>query len=159
MKIIKKRAFALLIDSFIFGSVVAGLQLIFPNLLKDRGILLIFLFIPFFCRDIVFGNASPGKRILGISIYSTNWEKPSLKTLILRSFCTATVVYVLLIKSKLVGGNVMAAIDWERDKIGTYVIDAKVYGELQKEAKEMNGQFPENMTELYNTYLRDLYCK
>ncbi len=68
-------------------------------------------------------------------------------------------MYVLLFKSKLVDGNIMAAIDWERDKIGTYVIDAKVYGELQKEAKEMNGKLSENMTELYNTYLRDLYCK
>ena len=108
MKISTKRALALLIDSFIFGIAVAILQLFFPDMLKGKGLLLILLFIPFFCRDIVFANASLGKRLLGICIYDSEWKRPSFIKLILRSFGTATVGFALMWKSKFADES----IDW-----------------------------------------------
>jgi len=154
MKIIKKRAFASLIDGFLFATPIALLQLKFPNLLAGKGWMLAIIFIPFLLRDVVFRNASIGKRLLGIAIYTKDWEKPSLKCLMLRSFCTATVSYVRLCS----GGNKLSVLDWERDTLGAYVIDMKVYKELSEKANQMNGEFPKNMSDLYNAYLRNLYA-
>jgi len=159
MKIIKKRVLASLIDAFIFGAIVASIQLLIPNLLVNRGLLLIFLFIPFFSRDFVFRNASIGKKLLGIAIYDNDWRRPRLEVLLKRSFLTATVGYYLLFKAKFTGGNILAIIDFEREKIGTRVIDKKVYKELEIIAKAKKGEYKSNINELYNEYLRNLYLK
>ena len=155
MKIIKKRVFAALIDGFLFATPIALLQLKFPNLLVGKGWTLVILFIPFLLRDIVFRNASIGKRLFGIAIYTKDWKKPSIKCLMLRSFCTATVSYVSLCTGK----DKLSVLDWERDTLGAYVIDMKIYKELYEKALEMSGDFSKNMSELYNAYLRDLYAK
>ena len=155
MKIIKKRAFASLIDEFLFATPIALLQLKFPDLLAVEGWVLGILFIPFLLRDVVFRNASIGKRLFGIAIYTKDWKKPSIKCLMMRSFCTATVSYVSLCAGK----DMLSVLDWERDTLGAYVIDMKVYKELSEKALEMSGDFSQNMSELYNAYLRDLYAK
>ena len=62
-------------------------------------------------------------------------------------------------KSKFVDGGVISLFDWERDTLGTRVIDKRVYKELESIAKNRNGDFAKNMTELYNEYLRSLYLK
>ena len=159
MKILKKRAIALLIDSFLFAFPIAALQIIFTDLLSGKGLLLLILFIPFFMRDIVFKNASIGKKLLGICIYDKEWKKPSFKKLLARSFCTATVVYAMLYKAIFADGNFLAPIDWELNKLGTRVIDKKVFEKLDETAKNMNGTYEKNMSELYGAYLRDLYLK
>ena len=76
MKIITKRKFALFIDSFIFGSIIAVFQLFIPDLLLNKGIMVGFILIPFFVKDIVFKNASIGKKFLGICIYPFQ-DRPS----------------------------------------------------------------------------------
>ena len=157
MKILKKRAFALLIDSFIFGSIIAIIQLVVPDLLKGRGLLLILLFIPLFFRDIVFRNASIGKKLLGISIYNDNWEKPDMLHLARRSFFSLTFLYVMTFKCKFTDGEYISIFDLEREKLKTRVIDNNVYNELKAKAEGANGDYAKNMTELYNEYLRGLY--
>ena len=157
MKILKKRAIAAFIDSFLFGSAVAACQLAIPDLLDGKGLLLILLFIPFFCRDFLFLNASIGKKIMGIAIYDRKFERPKLFTLFKRSFLTATVGFALLYKAKFVDGSIIGLFDFEREKTGTFVIDKKVYKKLEAQASEQNSDFAKNMTELYNAYLRDAY--
>ncbi len=157
MTIIQKRATALVIDSFLFASIIASMQLAIPYLLLDKGPLVALIFIPFFFRDILFRNASLGKKIMRIAVFDNSWQLPKLLHLIKRSFLTCTVVFIMLFKYKFVDGNSIYAIDWERDNIGTRVIDLDVYQELDTEAKQLKGDYAENMTKLYNAYLRDIY--
>lgn len=159
MKIIKKRVLALLVDSFILGSIIAILQLIFPDLFLDNVFWACLIVVPFVCRDFVFRNASIGKKLFGIAIYDKNWKKPTFILLLKRSFLTATVGYVLAWKYRFIDGNTLLLIDWERETLGTMVIDKKVYNELSFTAEQNSGDFAKNMTELYNEYLRRLYSK
>ena len=147
------------IDSFLFAIPIACLQIIFPDFLSGKGLLLIILFIPLFMRDVVFKNASIGKKLMGICIYDKEWKKPSFKKLVTRSFCTATVVFAMMYKAIFADGNFLLPIDWELNKLGTRVIDKKVFKKLNETAKNMNGSYEKNMSELYVAYLRDLYLK
>ena len=159
MKIFKKRSIAFLIDGFVFGAILVFCQELFNKYwgyLRNWDLLLIFLF---FLRDFVFRNASLGKKILGLAVYDNNWQSPKLSVLVKRSFLTATVGYALTWKAKFVNGDFISIFDWEREKLGTRVIDKKVYRELESIAKNQNGEFAKNMTELYNQYLRGLYLK
>ena len=159
MKILKKRAIACLIDSFLFGIILV----LFSELLKSWGVRFnnveLILFIPFFMRDIMFRNASIGKRMLGISVYDTDWKKPKLSHLMKRSFFMMGVGYVIYWKSKLTDGNAIDVVDYERETLNSYVIDNKVYKKLADRAGQMDGDFSTNMSCLYNEYLRNLYMK
>lgn len=160
MSIFRKRVFANLIDSFIYGTIYALVQISVPgftNLVINSKIFVVIIFIPFFFRDILFRNASIGKKLLGISIYDRNWKPPKIRTLVIRSFCTMTIVAGIVYKSRVIDGSILDAIDWEREKLGTMVIDKKVYKKLSEEARAKKGDFSQNMTELYCSYLRDLY--
>ena len=158
MKILKKRCFAMISDSFLLGFIIAGLQLYLKDSI-DSEIILILMLIPFFCRDFVFRNASLGKVLFGIAIYDKHWKRPTFKTLFIRSVAVSSVGYVLLWKSIFVNGEFISIFDFERDRIGTQVIDKKIYRKLQEEAKTMSGDYADNMTRLYNAYLRDIYLK
>ena len=157
MTIMQKRAVALLIDELIYASIIAAIQLAVPDLLVGKGPLLILLFIPLLFRDILFRNASIGKKIMRIAIFDNSWQPPKPLLLFKRSFLTGTVVYVMLYKYKFVDGCVLPAIDWERDNIGTRVIDLEVYKEIDAEAKRLKGDYAENMTRLYAEYLKGIY--
>lgn len=159
MKTLKKRAVAGAIDYFVFAFVLAILTIVFADVwetfFQEYSFALPFVFIPLFFRDILFGNASLGKRIVGIKIYDKNWKKPSLKILFKRSVGTSTIVAVLLFKSILVDENPISCIDWERNTFGTMVVDKKVYAEIDAEARQMGGDYEKNMTELYLARLRE----
>ena len=159
MKVLKKRAIAAIIDVFILGLIIGFLQFLNPNLFDGRGYLLILFIIPLFLRDIFFKNASLGKVLCRIAIYDSDWKAPSLLLLIKRSFLTATIGYGIFMKSKFIDGGVVSLFDWERDTLGTRVIDKRIYKEIEIIAKNRNGDFAKNMTELYNEYLRSLYLK
>ena len=154
MKVLKKRAVALLIDSFLLGALLALTQ----ELLNwgDWDILLIILF---FFKDCVFKNASIGKKLMGLSIYNSDWNAPSIKVLFKRGALMLTVGHLLTLKALAVGESLMSVFDFERERLGTQVIDKRVYSELAQQARQRDGDFSKNMTELYNSYLRDLYIK
>ncbi len=160
MKILKKRVLAVCIDCFILASAVAVCQMVigdpFPEISKA---LLPLIFIPLFFRDALFKNASIGKKVVGIAIYNDDWKNPGVKTLVKRSFLTFTLGFVLFWKSIFVDESKISVFDLEREKLGTRVIDKKVYKELSFIAKDMDGDFATNMTELYNKYLRGIYMK
>ena len=154
MKVFRKRAVALLIDSFLLGALLVLTQ----ELLNwgDWDILLIILF---FFKDCVFKNASIGKKLMGLSIYNSDWKAPSIKVLFKRGALMLTVGYLLTWKALAVGESLISVFDFERERLGTQVIDKRVYSELAQQAKQRDGDFSKNMTELYNSYLRDLYIK
>ena len=159
MKILKKRAIALIIDSFWFAPYMVLVLELLKFLNVPLGSWVVLLFLPLFARDIVFRNASIGKKIMGIRIYDNDWKAPGFFVLLKRSFFVITVGYVLLWKAKFVDGEVINFFDFEREKLGTRVVDKKVYANLKEEAEQLEGDFKKNMTELYNAYLRNTYMK
>ncbi len=159
MKVLKKRILAEFIDTFIYEFILAIIQMKILEPLNAPDDLIIILFIPFFFKDIVFRNASIGKKILGIVIYDKQWRAPKCTLLFKRAAIMLTVGCVKLWKIFHFGDSYITLMDWEREKLGTVVIDKKVYKKLEAIAKEQKGIFSDNMTKLYNSYLRELYCK
>lgn len=157
MKIIKKRALAILIDSFIMGTFFVIFQELTKMFEFSIGNWDLLLLIPFFCRDFTFRNASIGKKILGIAVYDEKWKYPSLKKIFVRSIVISTAGYVIFFKFKFIDGNLIQFLEWERDKLGTRVVDKKVFKRLSQESESHGGDFSKNMTELYHEYLRNLY--
>ena len=160
MKILKKRALAFLIDGFMFSILWVYGQSFLLNWFPNAGkIINIILFVPLFFKDLVFRNASIGKKLLGIEIYNDDWKSPSFGTLIKRAFLMTTIGYVLFFKSKFVDGEIISLFDWEREHLHTRVIDKKVLKNLQEQAQQEKGEYKANMTKLYNEYLIGIYMK
>ena len=155
MNIITKRSIALFIDGFIYAAIYHFT--LFKIIDRIPDILLYLAFAPILFRDIVFRNASIGKMMMGISIYDKNWKKPSIWKLIKRSCLVITIGFIKHNIEMSTYGNKLAIIDWERDGIGTYVIDNSVYFEIKEKAEAMTGDFATNMSDLYNKYLREQY--
>ena len=158
MKVFKKRVIALYLDCFIYGSIIACIQLAKPDLLQND-ILQILIFVPIFFKELVFRNASIAKKLFGLSIYNTRWEKPKVLTLIRHTALMWFVGYLLLFKIVFIRGDLFELFEWEKNVVGTFVIDKKVYAKLKADAENMDGKFADNMTELYMMYLRDFYAK
>ena len=159
MKILKKRAIAYLIDAFIYGFIVEFFRFIVLKLPNNPNWWLPLVFLPIFCRDVLFKNASIGKKLIGIAIYDNDWKSPRIPLLIKRSLLVSTVGYVILLRSYSMHGDKISVIDWERDTLGTRVIDKKLFKRISEEASAMDGDYAKNMTELYNAYLRGIYIK
>lgn len=161
MDILRKRAIAAAIDSLMYGSVVATLSILFSDiwmfLLDTSSLIVALFFLPLFMRDMLFGNASMGKKIMGIEIYDLDWQKPALKKLVVRSFFTNTIGISYFWKAKFNDGNMLSVIDFEREKCQTRVVDKKVLKKLQEEAKSLKGDFNKNLSQLYDEYLRNCY--
>ena len=155
-----KRYIAMLIDSFAFGLILAICKFGLDALeFRSLEIMFALIVLVLSLRDVIFANASFGKKCVGISVYDLNWKKPKIAVLIKRSFSTATLGMAILFKSRFSEEGTISFIDWERDKLGTMVIDDKVFEELRLIAEAQKGDFAANMTALYNKYLREMYLK
>ena len=163
MKIFEKRVIAILIDGFVFGAIYTLFkEMVIPKQFFDLGLIFhLILFFPLFCKDLLFKNASLGKKIVGIEIFDRNWEKPKGYVLIKRTFLMLTVGYVKCYKSLFIDKDNfrIQVFDYERETLGTYVIDKELFSKLSKEAKETTGKFKTNMTDLYLAYMRNDYIK
>ena len=158
MDIMKKRAFALLIDGILLGIYYESIRHILPDWYFKLGAIGYALLLSvFFLKDIVFRNASIGKKIMGIQIFDGCWKNQRFTLLIKRSFMISTAGFALMWKTKFISGEKLTIFDYEREKIGTVVIDNKVYSELKSKAETMRGDYSKNMTNLYNEYLRSKY--
>ena len=162
MKIFKKRVIALIIDSFILGIFLV----IFKEILKklnleqlDHKNFELLLFIPFFFRDVTFRNASIGKFVLGIEVYTNDWKKPKFIHLLRREFCMTTVGFLSSIKAMFVDGNIIDVLRWEQNVLKSFVIDKKVFKKIVNEVDKIEGDRTKKLTYLYNLYLEDLYSK
>ena len=152
MKIIRKRILAFLIDSFFLGSIFVLCQILFSYWrIKIGTIGYVLLFVPFMFKDLIFQNASFGKKLMGIAIYDNNWLRPKFTVLIKRTFLMLTVGYVLFWKAKFIDADFISLLNWESEIVKTRVVDRKVLREI----KEQAGQDPIKMTILYNEYLQN----
>ena len=160
MKILKKRILAFFIDNIIVGLALA----LAIEILKrfDIGIeKLAFLLAAFLLifRDFIFRNASIGKKFLGLRVYDGNWEKPKASILLKRCFFSSFVGTFILFKAKFFDENSLMFFNYEKEKLNARVIDKKVYNNLKKTAELKEGTFSQNMTELYDEYLKKNYDK
>ena len=158
MKILKKRAIASVIDSFIYGMLLEMFMRCFPSLRMTNGIVYLIMLMPFFARDIVFKNASIGKKIMGIEIYDKTWNVPKFHVLFKRSLVTNMFLYLLLYKAFFTDKNYLIALNIEYEKLGTFVIDKKFLKRLKEEA-QISNRFDEkkDLTQLYLEYLKNVY--
>lgn len=161
MKVLAKRGIAVFIDCFIIACIVLIPQPLFNSLSADlKSEFLLLLIIPLYClKDCVFKNASIGKKIVGIEIFDSNWKAPKISALIYRNIWMAYKGYFLFWKSKVAHESKITLFDEERNDLGTVVIDKKVYKRLKKECEVQKGDYCENMTRMYNEYLRGIYIK
>jgi hypothetical protein len=158
---LEKRILAILIDGFVFGAIYTLLKdFVIPEPFFKLGLIsYLILFIPLFCKDMLFGNASLGKKVMGIKIYTTDWKKPTPLLLFKRALFMMTKGYLIWMKSTFAEKNDIAVFDYEREVLGTYAIEDAVCQKLKKEANAKSGSFESNMSELYTAYLRSLYLK
>ena len=98
--------------------------------------------------------------IMRIRIYDNEWKTPNYWTLLKRSFiisCIALDNYLL--RGYLIGADILYLYDKEKEKLGTQVIDKRVYNELCIKARSSVGYFPDVMSALYDEYLKKLYSE
>ena len=158
MKIMKKRLIALLIDGFILGAFYELCRLILLDAFWEFGILCyIIVFSPFIFKDCIFRGSSIGKKIVGLRVFTTKWEQPSIWLLAKRTLYMSTIGYALWWRIKLRGESMMCLFDWEQRVLGTTVIDKNVFRELKEKAQDEDGDFSNNLLNLYNNYLREHY--
>ena len=156
MKIFKKRFIAFVIDLLILGCLIFILKQFVT--IRKNSFEYAALFLPLFFRDFIFKGASIGKAIVGIRIYGKEWESPSFFLLLKRSVLTSFfVVRALLHDGKILGSDVVFVYYLERDKLGTKVIDKKVFKRINSEARLLSGSYIENMNKLYDDYMKSLY--
>ena len=102
--------------------------------------------IPFCFKDVVFRNASLGKKIMNLIIVDNEWDIPSIKTLMKRGILMPTWGYVTLIKN--LSGN-FSIENWEIDNLKTRVIDRNMFQKMKQESLAMGGNYKNNMDKLY----------
>ena len=156
MKIFKKRFFAFLIDLLLLACIIYVMKHAFG--IRKNTIQYALLLLPFFVRDFTFKGASIGKMIMGIRIYNSEWRTPSYGLLLKRSFVVSWVMFDNYIdKGYYIGEDILYLYKREKAKLGTPVVDKKVYRELAIKAQSIEGYYPDVMQNLYEEYLKDLY--
>ncbi|MBR2634560.1 MAG: RDD family protein [Clostridia bacterium] len=125
MEVLRKRLIAFFFDALILGVFYSIFKRIFLWLNMEPNSISYFLFIsPFFFKDIVFRNASVGKKIVGLAIYNKDGSIPNFKLLIKRSFLMTTIGYLYFCKGFFVDKKYYSAlIEWEEKTFGTKVVN------------------------------------
>ena len=153
MNIIVKRLFAFIIDLLVLGCLIAILKqftVIEKNSLKYAA-----LFLLLFFRDFTFKGASIGKRFMRIRIYNAQWEKPSYKQILKRTWKMLLVnLETICVYGDFLNEGVCDAVIREYKATGTRVVEDEVFEKLYAEAKSLDGEWADNMTKLYNEFYR-----
>ncbi len=158
MKIFGKRIVAFIIDLLILGCLIAILKQFVD--IRKNSLEYAALFLPLFLRDFTFKGASFGKKAMGIRVYSKTWERPSYWLVLKRTVIMVWIGFVAVFeKGDIVGEGIIDTLDAEYKKIGTRVVENAVFKKLSTEAKSLGGDFVENMNELYDSYIKDVYSE
>lgn len=159
MKIIYKRCIAAMIDTFMFGICFVCLEKLLPDWFdwfkNLRTIGYIILLLPFYFKDLIFKNASLGKKMFGLSIYTTDWNKPSFFKTVKRSVITNVVGYLYFLKLFMLRENKLLLYEWEKKQLNTFVIENKVYKGIKEIAKASGNPNADIMNRLYDEYLKN----
>jgi len=103
-----------------------------------------------FLGDLVFRNASIGKKLMGFIVVDDKWKKPSVGKLVKRRLLMYSIGWLVFIK---MGFDLKKLAIWEYDHVHTRVVEKKVYMELKKIAEQKDGAFDVNMEILYRKKL------
>ena len=157
---------AYVIDSFFIGLVLMDLfdLISIINASVDSIEFEPFFVALFVFKDCIFINGSLGKKIMGLVVYNANWQRPRFVHSLKRTVCTNFIAPFMLTKAFIfLSGpdhvDKLRFFSWEKNVLNSFVIDKKVYKKLKAEAEIMDGNYADNMTELYMMYLRDIYSK
>lgn len=126
MTILLKRSIAFFIDALFLGMFFTVFKKVFILLsFEPNSFSYFLLLIPFFFKDIVFRNASVGKKIMGISILNKDGSIPDFKLLIKRAFLMTGIGYIYAWKGFFIDKKYYSAlIEWEEKSFGTSVVDS-----------------------------------
>ena len=162
MKMYEKRVVAYLIDIFLFAIGYEVARQLLSKLVEEPTRIAIFLVIPFVFRDMVFRNASLGKKILGIVVLDLKWQKPPIRLMLKRAVLENTKGIMHCYKSFFLGEKgitLISYIDWEMSDTKTFVIDKKMKTEIEKEIPASMENREEKMSALYMKRMREAYYK
>ena len=158
MKIFGKRIVAFVIDLLILGCLIAVLKQfveIRKNTLEYAA-----LFLPLFLRDFTFKGASFGKKIMGIRVYNKDWKRPSYWLVLKRTLIMVWVGFEAIFeKGDIVGEGIIDTLGAEYKKIGTRVVDEKVFAVLSEQARALDGDWAFNIDRLYDSYIKEIYSE
>jgi hypothetical protein len=129
-----------------FDSGIPFLSLTIPSI---GGATLVFYF---FTKDLMFKNASLGKRIMGLIILDEKWEVPNAKQIFKRGVTMTVMGMVIYSKTYMTEGDFEG---WELSKSHTRVLSKYTFEELCNKASEMSGSFEDNMDVLYYKLLEN----
>ena len=156
MNILVKRLFAFIIDLLILGCLIFILKQFVT--IRANSLEYAALFLPLFFRDFTFKGASIGKKIIGIRVYNKDWETPKFSLLLKRTFILMFLNFdAIFLKGDVVGDGVIDTVNTEYKKLGTRVVETKVFDRFSAEAKSLDGNFAENMNKLYDDYMKSIY--
>ena len=162
MKMYEKRVVAYLIDIFLFAISYEVARQLLSKLVEEPTRIAIFLVIPFVFRDMIFRNASLGKKILGIVVLDLKWQKPPIRLMLKRAVLENTKGIMHCYKSFFLGEKgitLISYIDWEMSDTKTFVIDKKMKMEIEKEIPASMENREEKMSALYMKRMRESYYK
>lgn len=158
MNILVKRLFAFIIDLLILGCFILILKQF--TTIEKLSLKYASLFLLLFFRDFTFKGASVGKKIMRIRIYDSQWNKPSFFLILKR---TCVLIYVnfdtVFQRGDIAGEGVIDAIAREYKATGTRVVENNIFKKISAEAKKLDGKWSDNMSKLYNEYIRNLYSE
>lgn len=154
MRTIEKRIAAIFIDTCIYAGILVVIFNAFGlvEVVMLNTPLFLLTMLPILFKDCLFRNASLGKKLMGISIYDTNWKKPHLWILVLR-VCLIHIRGLVFV----ITHNYVKFVKLERSVLKTIVIDNNVFENFKKEVEKCNEDFVEGMTKRYNEYLSSHY--
>lgn len=162
MKMYEKRVVAYLIDIFLFAISYEVARQLLSKLVEEPTRIATFLVIPFVFRDMVFRNASLGKKILGIVVLDLKWQKPPIRLMLKRAVLENTMGILHCYKSFFLGEKgitLISYIDWEMSNTKAFVIDKKMKMEIEKEIPASMEKREEKMSALYMKHMREAYYK
>ena len=132
MSILNKRLIACFVDYFIMISIILPITFLelptwfwsidinalgMPLQIPSLGVA--FLVTMISCKDIMFKNASFGKKLMKLEIVNTDGTVPTCRTIIKRAFLMQTVGYIHFFTTS----PKEQIVDWEASKLHTKVIE------------------------------------
>ncbi len=162
-----KRLCSSLIDNSVIGTLFAVVTVfVFPDVpawfwtleftvgpvpvsLPSVGVVLVLLC--FACKDLLFRNASIGKKMMGLVILDSTWSVPRVTQIMKRGLLVPSWGYISLMKNVLFGGETVA--DWEKNwemaHLKTRVIEKKHFAELQRKCSRDDKEYSRQMERLF----------
>ena len=129
-----------------FDSGIPFLSLTIPSI---GGAILLFYF---FTKDLMFKNASLGKRMMGLIILDDKWNVPNAKQIFKRGVTMTVMGMVVYSKTYMTEGDFEG---WELSKSHTRVMPKSTFERLKGIAQKTSGSFEDNMDILYYQLLSE----